>query len=88
LLKVKDFVARASESALSLINIQTKQRGYAFAQDEGTAIAQSDMVRMYDSRVPKTPGSPMRIVTLRSSSSSKSSSARFLLSEVRSSLAY
>ncbi|KAM3721883.1 putative phospholipid-transporting ATPase IA [Dirofilaria immitis] len=53
LVKVKEIVAKASESALSLVNIQTKQRGYSFAQDEGPAVPQSDVVRLYDSRVPR-----------------------------------
>ncbi|VBB25702.1 unnamed protein product, partial [Acanthocheilonema viteae] len=53
LVKVKQIVVKASESALSLVNIQTKQRGYSFSQDEGPAVSQSDVVRLYDSRVPK-----------------------------------
>nr|CRZ23608.1 Bm9322 [Brugia malayi] len=53
LVKVKQIVTKASESALSLVNIQTKQRGYSFAQEDEPAISQSDVVRLYDSRMPK-----------------------------------
>ncbi|VDN06665.1 unnamed protein product [Thelazia callipaeda] len=58
LVKVKKIVAKASESALSLVNIQPKLRGYSFSQDEGPAVC--DVVRLYDSRVPKTPGNSAR----------------------------
>lgn len=77
--KVKQMVFKASESALSLVNLQPKQRkywqyfiqcskinptsvfpgGYAFAQDEGGAVSQSELVRMYDSSKPKIAGSPL-----------------------------
>uniref|UniRef100_A0A1I7W5D2 Phospholipid-transporting ATPase n=1 Tax=Loa loa TaxID=7209 RepID=A0A1I7W5D2_LOALO len=53
LVKVKEIFSKASESALSLVNMQTKQRGYSFSQDEGPAVSQSDVVRLYDSRVPR-----------------------------------
>lgn len=33
--------------------------GYAFSQDEGAIVPQSDLVRIYDSRRPKQAGSPM-----------------------------
>uniref|UniRef100_A0A915PT32 Phospholipid-transporting ATPase n=1 Tax=Setaria digitata TaxID=48799 RepID=A0A915PT32_9BILA len=62
LVKVKQIVAKASESALSLVNLQTKQQhGYSFSQDEGPAVSQSDVVRLYDSRMPKTPGRSLDI---------------------------
>ncbi|VDK75527.1 unnamed protein product [Litomosoides sigmodontis] len=57
LVKVKQIFARASESALSLVNMQTKQRGYSFSQDEEPAVSQSDVIRLYDSRIPKMSGS-------------------------------
>uniref|UniRef100_A0A915AWL6 Phospholipid-transporting ATPase n=6 Tax=Parascaris univalens TaxID=6257 RepID=A0A915AWL6_PARUN len=57
--KMRDFMVRTSESALSLVNHPQKSHGYAFSQDEGATVPQSDLVRIYDSRRPKQAGSPM-----------------------------
>uniref|UniRef100_A0A0M3K5I4 PhoLip_ATPase_C domain-containing protein n=1 Tax=Anisakis simplex TaxID=6269 RepID=A0A0M3K5I4_ANISI len=58
--KVRQFMMRTSESALNLVNHPFKTRELNSFFDEGAIVPQSDIVRIYDSRMPKQAGSSIR----------------------------